>query len=84
LIEIFAYKTTIYSFVDRDMFMRYHGGVVGHKTTQEETKCLLGDHDKLDKVPFELECKQDWYANTGIDVEMSGGDDGENAMEDEH
>lgn len=74
----------MYSFVDRDMFMRYRGGAVGHKTTQEETKCLLGDRDKLDKVPFELECNQDWYANEGSDVEMSGGDDGENVMEDEH
>lgn len=41
------------------MFMRFHGGAVGHKTTHEETRCLLDDHDKLDKVPFELESEQD-------------------------
>ena len=46
-----------YSFIDQDMFMRFRGGAVGHKTMREETKCLLHDHDKLDEVPFELEYK---------------------------
>jgi len=65
-----AYKI-IYSFVDRDMFMQYRGGAVGHKTTCEETKCLLDDRDKLDQVPFELESEQDLeYEEDGSDVEM--------------
>ena len=41
------------------MFMRYRGGAVGHKTTYEETKCLLDDREALDKVPFELESERD-------------------------
>ncbi|KIK26402.1 hypothetical protein PISMIDRAFT_274760 [Pisolithus microcarpus 441] len=42
-------------FVDRDMFMRFRGGAVGHKTTREATRCLLDDRDKLDRRPFTLE-----------------------------
>lgn len=43
------------SFVDRDMFMQYRGGGVGHKSTHNATKCLLEDRDKLDKRSFTLE-----------------------------
>ncbi|KAI6104250.1 hypothetical protein F5141DRAFT_1065063 [Pisolithus sp. B1] len=42
-------------FVDRNMFMRFRGGAVGHKTTHEATRCLLDDRDKLDRRPFTLE-----------------------------
>ena len=73
----------MYSFVDRDMFMRYRGGAVGHKTTQDETRCLLDDRDELNKAPFKLECEQDWYASASSDVEMGSGDDGENTMEED-
>lgn len=78
-----AYRA-IYSFVDRDMFMRYCGGAMGHKTTQDETRCLLDDRDELDKIPFELECEQEWEG--GDDVEMGSGDsdDSEDMMEDQH
>jgi hypothetical protein len=37
------------------MFMRFRGGGVGHKTTREETQCLLDNRDELDKVPFVME-----------------------------
>lgn len=53
------------------MFMRCHGGAVGHKTTREETKSLLEDRDKLDKVPFKLESEHDW--EHGSDMEMGNG-----------
>ncbi|KAF6741116.1 hypothetical protein DFP72DRAFT_834947 [Ephemerocybe angulata] len=35
-------------FVDRDMFMRYRGGGVGHKSTRRATDFFLNDRDKLD------------------------------------
>ncbi|KAG1842750.1 hypothetical protein DFJ58DRAFT_731909 [Suillus subalutaceus] len=42
-------------FVDRDMFMHFRGGGVGHKTTRRETSCLLDDQDDLDNSPFQQE-----------------------------
>ena len=39
--------------------MRFRGGGVGHKTTREETRCLLDDRDELDKVPFVMESEID-------------------------
>ena len=66
--------------------MWYHGGTVGHKTTYEETKCLLNDHDALDKVPFELESERDWEdqrrGESSSDVEMGSGEDGDEMEED--
>ena len=44
-----------HSFVDRDMFMRFQGGNVVHKSTREATQCLLYDCKTLDKQPFTLE-----------------------------
>lgn len=38
-------------FVDRDMFMRYRGGGVGHSSTREATNKFLHDRDRLD-VPY--------------------------------
>ena len=38
----------LFSFVDRDMFMRFCGGGVGHKSTREATNCFLADRDMLD------------------------------------
>ena len=63
--------------------MCYHGGAVGHKTTSEEIKCLLNDHNKLDRIPFKLECEQEWKA--GEDMEMGSGDSdsGEDVTEDQ-
>ena len=65
--------------------MRYRGGAVGHKTTYEETKCLLDDRDALDKIPFELESEHDWedrHRSESSDVEMGSGDDGDEMEED--
>jgi len=33
----------IYSFIDRDMFMRFHGGGVGHKATRDWDEFLQGE-----------------------------------------
>ena len=64
-----------YSFVDRDMFMRYRGGAIGHKTMRKETKCLLEDRDKLDNIPFMLESEreQEFYRENE-DIEMDRGE----------
>jgi len=35
--------------------MRYRGGGIGHKSIREATRCLLDDHDALDKQEFTLE-----------------------------
>jgi len=40
---------------DRDMFMRFRGGGVGHKSMRTEMRCLLDDRDELDKRGFEKE-----------------------------
>ncbi|KAG1811133.1 uncharacterized protein BJ212DRAFT_1579186 [Suillus subaureus] len=37
-------------FVDRDMFMRFRGGGVGHKSTRSATQIFRNDHDPLDCV----------------------------------
>lgn len=62
--------------------MRYRGGAVGHKTTQEDTKCLLDDRDKLDKVPFELESEQSQEYRLGDDGEHDSDVDMEEGEED--
>lgn len=65
--------------------MRYRGGAVGHKTIRNETKCLLDDRDKLDKIPFVLESEREQEFHRGSeDVEMDRGDidDGEDEDED--
>ncbi|KIJ16192.1 hypothetical protein PAXINDRAFT_155272 [Paxillus involutus ATCC 200175] len=53
--------------------MRFQGSVVGHKTTHNETQCLLDDHDNLDnlKIPFEKECEQDDQMETSNDGHTS-------------
>jgi hypothetical protein len=38
------------SFVDRDIFMRFRGGGIGHRTTHEATQCFLNDRDLLDDI----------------------------------
>lgn len=38
-------QVLLYSFVDRDMFMRFRGGGVGHRTTQTTFGVLLQDED---------------------------------------
>ena len=63
--------------------MQFRGGAVGHKTMQEETKCLLHDRNELDKVPFELEYERAGYAKPESDVEMGSGEDGEDATEED-
>jgi hypothetical protein len=71
----------MHRFVDRDI-MRYRGGAVGHKTMQEDTKCLLDDRDKLDKVPFELESEQSQEYRLGDDGEHDSDVDMEEEEED--
>lgn len=34
--------------VDRDMFMRFHGGEIGHNLTRAEMNTFKTDHDDLD------------------------------------
>ncbi|KAG2028813.1 hypothetical protein BDR03DRAFT_1019306 [Suillus americanus] len=67
-----------YRFVDRDMFMRYRGGGVGHKSICEATKCLLDDRDALDKLPFTIEKEREARDSddemVGTDVEDSDDD----------
>ncbi|KIM66394.1 hypothetical protein SCLCIDRAFT_21897 [Scleroderma citrinum Foug A] len=36
-------------FVDRDMFMRYRGGGVGHMSIRKAMRCLVDDHITLNK-----------------------------------
>ena len=45
-------------FVDRDMFMRFRGGGVGHKSMRTEMCCLLDDRDELDERDFKKEKEQ--------------------------
>jgi hypothetical protein len=62
------------------MFMRYRGGAVGHKTMRKETKSLLEDHDKLDKIPFVLESEREQGSHRGSedsDVKMDRRDIGD-------
>jgi hypothetical protein len=49
---------TTFRFVDRDMFMRFRGGGVGHKTTREATQSFYEDRDALDSVPFTKESER--------------------------
>ncbi|KAG2136442.1 hypothetical protein DEU56DRAFT_756347 [Suillus clintonianus] len=70
-------------FVDRDMFMRYRGGGVGHKPIHEATRCLLNDRDALDQLPFMMEKEREAQSS---DDEMAdsveGGDNEEDESED--
>ncbi|KAG0691498.1 hypothetical protein DFH29DRAFT_1010923 [Suillus ampliporus] len=40
------------------MFMRFHGGGVGHKTTRDATQSFYEDRDALDSVPFKKESER--------------------------
>ncbi|KAG1816304.1 uncharacterized protein BJ212DRAFT_1480754 [Suillus subaureus] len=62
------------------MFMHYHGGGVSHKPIFEATKCLLDDHNVLDKLPFIMEKEheaQDSNSEMESDVEEDLDDNGE-------
>lgn len=41
------------SFVDRDMFMRFRGGGVGHKSTSQATQFAYDDRDVMDTNNYE-------------------------------
>ena len=47
------------SFVDRDMFMRFRGGGVGHKSTNEATRCAYEDRDVMDTTNYEPDDSDD-------------------------
>ena len=54
------------------MFMRYRGGGVRHKSTQEATCCLLHDCETLDKRSFTFEHNCELFEEG---IEGSGEDD---------
>ncbi|KAF6742517.1 hypothetical protein DFP72DRAFT_830415 [Ephemerocybe angulata] len=65
-------------FVDRDMFMRYRGGGIGHVTTRAATNTLLGDRDDEDLS------RRSPDSSDSSDVEMDGSsEDGEGVVDDE-
>jgi hypothetical protein len=41
------------SFLDRDMFMRFRGGGVGHKSTSQATQFAYDDRDMMDANDYE-------------------------------
>jgi hypothetical protein len=47
------------SFVDRDMFMRFRGGGIGHKSTNEATRCAYEDRDVMDTTDYEPDDSDD-------------------------
>lgn len=56
------------------MFLRFRGGGVGHKTTREETGCLLNDRDDLDKMPLILESEK---SRNQMDLDDESDEDGD-------
>ena len=71
------------SFVDRDMFMRYRGGGVGHRVTREAMRCLLNDRDVLDKQPFTFEHDhQPFEEGIDDDVPMDDSSSGKESEDD--
>ncbi|KIM63149.1 hypothetical protein SCLCIDRAFT_24518 [Scleroderma citrinum Foug A] len=59
-------------------------GGVGHKSTHEATRCLLDDHEILDKEPFTLENDCDPFQGTGEDdVPVEGSSSSEEEESDE-
>lgn len=63
-------------FVDRDMFMHFHGGGVSHKSIRSTTQIFRNDHNPLDCVaPSDnADSKEDEEASEG-DEEASKGDE---------
>lgn len=69
-------------FVDRDMFMRFRGGGVGHKSTRKETNRFLSDRHVLDLTEeascddeVEEECFEDSEEESATDDETEAEDD---------
>ncbi|KIJ06917.1 hypothetical protein PAXINDRAFT_19881 [Paxillus involutus ATCC 200175] len=62
-------------FVDRDMFMRFRGGGVGHKPIRNAAQCLLEDRDELDKIPFVKESERATGSPAGSEDRMETGDE---------
>lgn len=60
--------------------MRFQGGGVGHKTTREETQCLLDDRDEHNKVPFVMESE---INGDQMDLDDESDEDEEDSKEDE-
>ena len=63
--------------------MRYWGGGVGHRATREAMRCLLDDHDALDKQPFTFkhDC-QPFEEGIDDDVPMDDSSSGEESEDD--
>ncbi|KAJ2913887.1 hypothetical protein MD484_g6527, partial [Candolleomyces efflorescens] len=59
-------------FVDRDMFMRYRGGGIGHVDTRAAVDVWLKDRDKLDVERAEAELKR-YLADDDEEMESSEG-----------
>ncbi|RXW16536.1 hypothetical protein EST38_g9319 [Candolleomyces aberdarensis] len=62
-------------FVDRDMFMRYRGGGIGHVDTQAAVDVWLKDRDKLDAERTEKELQRYTVDTADEDEEMEPGDE---------
>ncbi|KAI9463410.1 hypothetical protein HD554DRAFT_2027126 [Boletus coccyginus] len=75
------------SFVDRDIFMRYRGGGVGHKLTYEATHYLLNDHKTLNKQSFVLKNDHNLFKEaveeSGEDVSMDDSSSAEEESDEE-
>jgi hypothetical protein len=63
------------SFVDRDMVMRFRGGGVGHKSTNEATRCTYEDRDIIDTSDYEPDDSNEEEA-VFRDDRTSDGDEG--------
>lgn len=63
-------------FVDRDMFMRFRGGGVGHKSTNENTRCAYEDRDVMDTTDYEAADDDDEEVLEGSDDQASDEDEG--------
>ena len=63
------------SFVDRDMFMRFRGGGVGHKSTNEATRCAYEDRDVMDTTNYEPDDSDDEEAAFEDDSDQTSDED---------
>ncbi|KAG2046721.1 hypothetical protein BDR06DRAFT_898681 [Suillus hirtellus] len=75
-------------FVDHDMFMRFHGGGMGHQTTREATQCFFHDRDSLDDIgPNSRGTRNgddEIEEEEGEDNDKDGDEDGDEADEKEN
>lgn len=75
-----------HSFVDRDMFMRYRGGGVGHAAVREATDSFMADRDEHD-IRFHAEHQAghgEPGASTAADLQDDEDEEDWNVMDDLH